>query len=92
MKVWLFPTLGEGVYWQRTLPFVRPLGSRLISWNVARHPVEEAFRGQLALPCLCSQTVFPFIPARLSLFILVLFYTVGPHLSWKTKTCLRLPV
>lgn len=31
-------------------------------WHAASHPEEEAFRVQLWLLCLCSQTVFPFIP------------------------------
>lgn len=31
-------------------------------WHAASHPEEEPFRVQLWLLCLCSQTVFPFIP------------------------------
>lgn len=31
-------------------------------WPAASHPVEAAFPIQLGLLCLCSQTVFPFIP------------------------------
>lgn len=31
-------------------------------WRAASHPEEEVFRVQLWLLCLCSQTVFPFIP------------------------------
>lgn len=73
-------------------PFALSLhGPRPIGWHAARHPVEKAFQVQSELPCLCSQTVFPFIPSLHTLFILVLFYTEGPEWAGKRKHLPRLP-
>lgn len=47
--------------------------------------VQETFRVQLELLCLCSQTVFPFILSLRTLFILVLFYTTGPDWAGERK-------
>lgn len=63
-----------------------------IAWTRASLTGEKKFRVHSELLCLCSQTVFSFIPSPQTLFILVLFYTVRPYGAGERKHQTQLPI
>lgn len=63
-----------------------------IAWPRASLTGEKKFRVQSELLCLCSQTVFSFIPSPQTLFILVLFYTVRPYGAGERKHQTQFPI
>lgn len=68
------------------------LTSHPSGWHAASHPEEEAFWVQLWLPCLCSQTVFPFIPlSAYSVYFGALLHH-GAWMSRRRKTSPWLPI